>query len=114
MADRAYQRRDLCSEVTDRIPSELQAKTTASEMTLARFLARKAIKAEWQRAGVKVAYVDGKDLNIAAWAYLHEHLEELIGEAKLTLTEWESSPRYRSFVESSATARHRNPRKPTP
>jgi DUF971 family protein len=60
-------------------------------MTLARFLARKAIKAKWQRAGVKVAYVDGKDLNIAAWAYLHEHLEALIGEAKATLAEWSNS-----------------------
>jgi hypothetical protein len=110
MADRAYQRRDLCGEVTSRIPSELQTKTTASEMTLARFLARKAIKNQWQKAGVKVAYVDGKDLNIAAWAYLHEHLEELIGEAKATL----ASPRYRSFVESSATAQQRKPRKPTP
>jgi hypothetical protein len=73
-------------------------------MTLAHFLARKAIKAEWwQRAGVKVPYVDGKDLNIAAWQYLHEHLEELLGETKATLIEWESSPRYRSFVESSPT-----------
>ena len=81
-----------------------------SEMILARYYAERAIKAEWQRAGVKVAYVDGKDLNIAAWAYLHEHLEELIGEAKATL----ASPRYRSFVESSATAQQRKPRKPTP
>jgi hypothetical protein len=85
MADRAYQRRELCGEVTSRIRSELQTKTTASEMTLARFLARKAIKAEWQRAGIEVAYVDGKDLNIAAWEYLHEHLDELIGLARAEL-----------------------------
>jgi DUF971 family protein len=72
-------------------------------MTLARFLARKAIKAEWQRAGVKVAYVDGKDLNIAAWAYLHEHLEALIGEAKGTLAEWSNSS------QKSNTPRSSNP-----
>jgi hypothetical protein len=58
--------------------------------------------------------MDGLELNIAAWEYLHEHLNELIGEAKLTLAEWESSPRYRSFVESSATAQHRKPKKATP
>jgi len=85
MADRAYHRRDLYGEVTSRIHSELQTKTTASEMTLARFLARKAIKNQWQKAGVKVAYVDGKDLNVAAWEYLHEHLDELIRLARAEL-----------------------------
>jgi hypothetical protein len=93
---------------------EEQSMMKGSEMILARYYAERAIKAEWQRAGVKVAYVDGKDLNIAACEYLHEHLNELIGEAKLTLAEWESSPRYRSFVENSPTAQHRKPRKPTP
>jgi hypothetical protein len=56
-----------------------------SEIILARYYAKRAIKAEWQRAGIKVAYVDGKALNAAAWEYLHEHLDELIRLARAEL-----------------------------
>ena len=60
-------------------------------ITLARWLARKAIKAQWQKAGVKVPYVDGREINIAAWEYLQEHLEELVGQAQTMLGEWSNS-----------------------
>ena len=39
---------------------------TGSEMILARYYAKRAIKNKWQKAGVKVQYADGKDLNLAA------------------------------------------------
>jgi hypothetical protein len=74
-------------------------------------LARKAVKAAWVKEGLKPQYLDASDLTTAAKAYLSEH-PDLIQEAERTLAEWESSPRYRSFVESSATAQHRKPRKP--
>jgi hypothetical protein len=82
-------------------------------VTLARYFAKRAVKDEWRKAGLKPQYLDASELTKAATAYLNDH-PCLLDEAERTLAEWESSPRYRSFVESSATAQHRKPRKPTP
>ena len=82
-------------------------------VTLARYFAKRAVKDEWRRQGLKPQYLDASELTKAATAYLNDH-PCLLDEAERTLAEWESSPRYRSFVESSATAQHRKPRKPTP
>jgi hypothetical protein len=82
-------------------------------VTLARYFAKRAVKDEWRKAGLKPQYLDASELTKAATAYLNDH-PCLLDEAERTLAEWESSPRYRSFVESSPMAQHRKPRKPTP
>jgi hypothetical protein len=82
-------------------------------VTSARYFAKGAVKDEWRRQGLKPQYLDASDLTKAATAYLGDH-PCLLDEAERTLAEWASSPRYRSFVESSATALHRKPRKPIP
>jgi hypothetical protein len=82
-------------------------------VTLARYFAKRVVKDEWRKAGLKPQYLDASELTKAATAYLNDH-PCLLDEAERTLAEWESSPRYRSFVESSPMAQHRKPRKPTP
>jgi hypothetical protein len=49
-------------------------------MTLARWLAQKAVKAEWKAQGRKVQYIDAKDLIEAGNVYLVTH-PELMKEA---------------------------------
>jgi hypothetical protein len=78
---------------------------TGSEMILARYYAKRAIKNKWQKAGVKVQYADGKDLNLAAQQFLHEHLDELLGQARLTLEE--------CSISSTITNTPRSPTPPT-
>jgi hypothetical protein len=82
----------------------------AAAVTLARYYAKREVQWQWRAQGIKVHYIEPHDLALASEAYLNEHRAELIEQAKLTL----ASPRYRSFVESSATAQHRKPRKPRP
>ena len=48
---------------------------------LARYLARKAIRARWQAQGLKPQYIEPSELAKAAEAYLSEHRAELIEEA---------------------------------
>jgi hypothetical protein len=55
------------------------------EMTMARWLAKRAVRAQWAKAGIKVHYVEASELRKAADAYLSEHRSELIGEAKAWL-----------------------------
>ena len=52
-----------------------------SEMTLARYYAKQAVKAEWQRQGIKLAHVEPSELSRAANVYLSQHREELIERA---------------------------------
>jgi hypothetical protein len=75
---------------------------TGSEMTLARYYAKQAVKAEWKRQGLKPHHIVASQLNRAADAYLDQHREELIALA---------TERYRSFVESGRLPRPRNRRK---
>jgi hypothetical protein len=98
------------SEATNNL---LPPAVSPQAIMLARYFAKRAVKAAWLKQGLKPQYLDASDLTRAATTYLSEH-PDLIQEAERTLAEWESSPRYRSFVESSATAQHRKPRKPTP
>jgi len=73
---------------------------TPDEMTLARYYAKQAVKAQWRRQGVKLHHVEASELNQAANVYLADH-PELIAFA---------SERYRSFVESGRLQRPRTRR----
>jgi hypothetical protein len=57
-----------------------------AEATLTRHLARKEIKAEWQRMGRRITAVDATALANAVTAYLVEHRSRLRTEAKLILS----------------------------
>ena len=85
-ANQAYHKRDLCSEVTARIPA-----VTGSEMTLARYYAKQSVKAQWQREGRCWVHVEASELNQAATAYLSQHREELIERACATLRTFEQN-----------------------
>jgi hypothetical protein len=82
-ATQSYHKRDLYTEVTSRILSELEtgaAPTVRPEViTLARWLATNAVKVEWQAMGRRPEYAE---LAGAANAYFTEHREELIEEAR--------------------------------
>jgi hypothetical protein len=90
------------SEATNNL---LPPAVSPQAITFGRYFAKRAVIRIWD--------YEASDLTKAARAYLSEH-PDLIQEAERTLAEWESSPRYRSFVESSATVQHRKARKPTP
>lgn len=62
--------------------------TPANIMTLARRLAERLVKAEWQAQGIRVAYVDRAALQRAAQAYLNEHRDELVAAARVWLASW--------------------------
>jgi hypothetical protein len=50
-------------------------------MTLARCLARKAVKEEWRAQGRKVQYIHPSEITKASNRYLEEHRNELMMEA---------------------------------
>jgi hypothetical protein len=55
--------------------------TMGATMTLARYFAKRAIKEQWQRQGLKPHHIAASHLNQAADAYLNQHREELIERA---------------------------------
>ncbi|HSV23662.1 MAG TPA: hypothetical protein VLJ17_11610 [Xanthobacteraceae bacterium] len=54
--------------------------TPGNTMTLARFMAERAVKAQWQAQGIETAYVEPSELASAARAYLNTH-PELVEQA---------------------------------
>jgi hypothetical protein len=60
-------------------------------ITLARYYAKRAVKAAWIKQGLKPQCLDASDLTKAAKAYLSEHRAELFDEAERTLAEWSNS-----------------------
>jgi hypothetical protein len=50
-------------------------------LSLARWLARKAVKAEWRAQGRKVQYIDASEITEASNIYLTLHRNELLKEA---------------------------------
>lgn len=85
-----YHKRDLYSDA-------------AQVMTLARYYAKQAVKAQWLGQGIKLVHVEANELSRAANVYLSNH-PELIAFA---------TERYRSFVESGRLKPPRNRRKPS-
>jgi hypothetical protein len=53
---------------------------TGSQMTLARYYAKQAVKAQWRSRGLKPEHA-GNELAQATNAYLDQHLAELIAKA---------------------------------
>jgi len=60
---------------------------SAAAVTLARYFAKRAVKDDMRKAGLKPRYMTAKELSLAAGQYLHEHLDELIGQPK---SPWQS------------------------
>jgi hypothetical protein len=50
----------------------------AHVFTLARWLARKAVKAEWQAQGLRLQSFEPRELNKAATTYLDQHRDDLV------------------------------------
>jgi hypothetical protein len=50
-------------------------------ITIARYLAKRAVKAEWRVEGRKVQYIDIREITQASNSYLREHKAELMKEA---------------------------------
>ena len=57
----------------------------ASEMTLALYYAKKAVKEQWRAQGLKPPHIKASELSREADAYLDQHLAELIERACATL-----------------------------
>jgi hypothetical protein len=76
---------------------------TGSEMTLARYYAKQAVKAQLQAQGIKLAHVEACEIVRAANQYIDDH-PEIIAFA---------SERYRYFVESGLLKPSRMRRKPS-
>jgi hypothetical protein len=53
----------------------------AHVFTLARWLARKAVKAEWRAQGLRLQSFQPKELNMAAATYLDQHRDDLVTQA---------------------------------
>ena len=68
-------------------------------MTLARYYAKQAVKAQWQRQGLKPHHVVASELNRQADAYLDQHPE------LITL----ATERYKDFVKRSLAQRQTGP-----
>jgi hypothetical protein len=73
-------------------------------ITLARYFAKRAVKAAWLRQGLKPQYLDACDLTTAARSYLSEH-PELIEQAAETVR---NDPRLRTLAERQACQRKAN------
>jgi hypothetical protein len=75
-------------------PSLHQAKLRASMGMATRVLAQqaalKATKRQMQSAGLKVNHFPLRELKVRAEAYLADHREELIAEARVIVSRWEA------------------------
>jgi hypothetical protein len=77
---------------------------TIKEMALARFLARKAVKAQWRAQGRKLFDYGAKELTETGECYLREH-PELLVEAKAM--EGALNEKHRAVLERIAQERKR-------
>jgi hypothetical protein len=77
---------------------------TPEVVTLARWMARKAVKAEWLKAGLRIWDYEASDLTKAAKAYLSEH-PDLVEQAAETVR---NDPRLRTLAERQARQRKAN------
>jgi hypothetical protein len=96
--------------MTTSVPSiPLRRPMTAPATTLcfARFLARRAVKAQLQAAGCKVSHVDAREIHTKANAYLDRYRDELLAQAMMTI---DSVPSLRKLAEQEAKARRRTVR----
>ena len=85
-------------------PDDEPSRVRSTAMVLARYYAKKAVKAEYQAKGIKLHQIESSKLNQQTLAYLDQHREELIAYA---------TARYRCFVEWGYLQGPRTRRKPT-
>jgi hypothetical protein len=77
------------TEATDSLhQAQLRARLHRATITIALQRAQWAVKAKLQRQGLRVSQFKHRDLVIQAEAYLAEHREELIAEAKIVVEQW--------------------------
>jgi hypothetical protein len=70
-----------------------EATPTLPHITIwARQLAKREVKRQWQRQGLKPQYIEASELAKAAKAYLSEHRDELVTRAALRTFEQKSRP----------------------
>jgi hypothetical protein len=81
----------------------MNAQVQAQVMTLARYYAKQAVKAQYQARGIRWVYVEASELMREANDYLDNH-PKLIAFA---------TERYKSFVESGRLKPQRHRRKPS-
>jgi hypothetical protein len=79
----------------------------ATTMCHARYLARKAVKAQLQSAGLKVSQVKAAIIHTKANDYLDRHRDELLAQATITI---DSVPALRKMAEQEARSRKRTVR----
>jgi hypothetical protein len=84
------------------IPRSRPISAPATTMCFARYLAKRAVKARMQAAGIKTAHIEVKIVTAAADAYLDQHRAELLAEAAMTI---DSVPGLRKLAEAEAKRR---------
>ena len=89
------------------IPLRRPITAPATTMCHARYLARKAIKAQLQAAGLKPAHIDARIINAKADAYLDQHRDALVAQATMTI---DAVPSLRKLAEQEARRRRRTVR----
>jgi hypothetical protein len=89
------------------VPLRRPITAPATHMCHARYLARKAVKAQLQAAGLKLSHIDARVIAMKANAYLDQNLDDLIAEAAMTIDRW---PELRKLAEQEAKRRRRTVR----
>ena len=93
------------------IPRSRPMSAPATTMCHARYLARKAVKAQMQSAGLKVSQVKAAIIQVKANAYLDRHRDDLIAQAVMTI---DSVPALRKLAEQETKQRTRAIQKTSP
>jgi hypothetical protein len=81
------------------IPLRRPITAPATTMCHARYMARKAVKAQLQAAGYKVSHIEARIIAAQANAYLDQHRDELLAQAAMTI---DSVPGLRKMAEAEA------------
>ena len=89
------------------VPRSRPLTAPATTICHARYLARKAIKAQLQAAGYKVRHIEARIINAKADAYLDQHRDDLIAQATMTI---DSVPGLRKLAEQEVKERRRTVR----
>jgi hypothetical protein len=89
------------------IPLRRPITAPTATMCYARYLARRAIKAQLQAAGHKVSHTDARIIHARADAHLDQHRDALLAEAAMVI---DSIPSLRKIAEQEARKRRRTVR----
>jgi hypothetical protein len=88
------------------IPRSRPMTAPATTMCHARYLARKAVKAQLQAAGYMVSQIEPSVIAAKANAYLDQHRDDLLAQAAMTI---DSVPGLRKLAVQEAKERSRRP-----